>query len=294
MIDEIWECQFTIHRLVTPEPVTSESISYSSPAPPLSEDKAYTSGKVRISSSEALAESQVVARIERELVNVFALTELTKVSLEVSIPNLINKDEIEKARQPRTAYSNLRMCLGCIGKLRDYNKIPGLWDKYQKMQKKGDPELILVVSWFSRAIRSESNIDKFINAWVTFNMLYSWLTGEIKSMPKGIRGLIEKGVPDREEREDLVSKQATIIEKLSQIELLDAKGNINKVKELRKALDESASSDTILELVTIVIGDIRNHLFHGGIIDRSKEVALCAPFVIDLVSRIIKHQLNKI
>jgi hypothetical protein len=273
MIDEIWECQFTIHRLVTPEPVTSESISYSSPAPPWNEDKAYTRGKVCISSSMSLSERQVISRVERELVDVLALSELSQVSLEVSEPNLLNKDEIEKNRQPRVAFTDMRMCLGCIGRLRDSKRIPYLWEKYQEIQKEGYPELRFAILWFSRAIRSESNIDKFINAWVTFNMLYSWLTGEIKSMPKGIRCLIEKGVPDREEREDLVSKQATIIEKLSQTELLDAKGNINKVKALRKALDESASSDTILELVTIVIGDIRNHLFHGGIIDRSKKLS---------------------
>ena len=185
------------------------------------------------------------------------------------------------------------MHLSAIGILKDSENIGDVWNQLQKLHERGTPELIISNRWFLRSIRSKDRIDKFINAWVTFNMLYGWLT-EANGLSKALNGLIGKGIPPKNEREELITTHKSVLDQLSAMKLWDEQQEIDRGKKLHNVMKSAAQNDQILKAALLAIGYIRNNLFHGSIKDRSKEASLCMPFIIDLNKRIIKQQIDKL
>lgn len=293
MIPEIWECKFRIKRLIIPETLKADSINMSSPPPPWSEDKAHITGTVRISSLTPLADGEAKGLADKRIWETLAHTQLSDVEVKIFGPVFLNEGEIARSGQPRTGIKNMHLDISTIGILKDSENIGDVWNQLQKLHERGTPELRISNRWFLRSIRSKDHIDKFINAWVTFNMLYGWLTGA-NSLSKALKGLIGKGIPPKNEREDLITAHKSVLEQLSAMKLWDKRQKIDRGEKLHKVMKSAVQNDQRLEAALLAIGNIRNNLFHGSIKDRSKEASLCMPFVIDLNKRIIKQQIDKL
>lgn len=276
----IWKCKFKAKNLLTEKPVKDKSIEFFSPHFPSTEkDKDYTEGELTITSNDLNYPVKEIATNNLEVI--FALNNRVSHTFEIaeieSPPGLLPRGEMKI--EGRTT---------C--RLEGPDGIPVLWNKYQKLIKNKHQELIISIQWFMRAIKSENSLDKFINSWVTFNMLYGWLTGSYNHV-KGIKGLTGKGIPRLKQQKEIVLRHRTILEELSQMHLIDRHG-INRAEKLRNALLGGDFSAILMGAID-AIGFIRHNIFHGNLTDRTAEAERCIWPLIHLNAEIIKHQLDK-
>jgi hypothetical protein len=205
--------------------------------------------------------------------------------------------EVEAIETPPQAHRHRRSIFGSTyfyNEIVDPDKIPLLWDKYRKLLKKNKhPELNYSIQWFMRAIKSENPIDKFIYTWITFNMLFGWLTqAPIDKPVRGINELTQQNIPPFEHQKEIVSRNVKVLEELSLMKLI-GRENKDRAERLRTALKRQNTKQILVGAVE-AISHIRNHIFHGSIEDRAKEAGRCVGVLIHLNAEIIKHQLNKI
>jgi hypothetical protein len=172
-------------------------------------------------------------------------------------------------------------------------ELPRLWNKYHRLIKKNNSELMRSLQWFMRSIKSDDAIDKFINSWITFNMLYSWIAkvnGE--DHHKGIRGLLGKGIPSSTTQRQIIARHTDILNDISQM-TLTGRDNKDRGQNLKAALSNNTSQEILIALIN-AIAIIRHTIFHGSIKDRSNEAERCIWPLLDLNAEIIKHQLERI
>lgn len=278
----IWKCKFKAKNLLTEKPVKDKSIEFFSPHYPSTEkDKDYTDGELTITSNDldypvkeiATNGLEIIFALNNHVSHTFEITEIESPPGLFRLPGIKMKIEGYLTRR-----------------LKDPDGIPVLWNKYQKLIKSNPQELTRSIQWFMRAIKSENPIDKFIYNWITFNMLYGWLTGTYNHV-KGIKGLTGKGIPRLKQQEEIVLRHRTILEGLSQMHLIDRHG-INRAEKLRNALSGGDFSAILMGAID-AIGFIRHNIFHGNLTDRTAEAERCIWPLIHLNAEIIKHQLNK-
>lgn len=278
-----WKYKFTIKHLLTEHPIENTFIEFCSPHFPSTEkDKDYTVGTLTVSLDSLNYHVEDI--ITEGLKTVIALNNHITLPIEIFkiesppgiLPGMTMKSE---------GYSSYPF--------KEPENIPNLWDKYRKLieNKTKYQELTLSIQWFMRSIKSNNPIDKFINSWITFNMLYGWLTGACNHV-KGIKGLTGKGIPRLGQQDKITLEHKTILKDLSTRSLID-RHKIDRTKKLRSAIS-GGDSKKILEGAIEAIGFIRHNIFHGSFKDRTIEAERCIWPLIHLDAEIIKHQLNEI
>ena len=282
MSNYIWKIKFKIDHLLTDRPIKDNSIEFFSPHFPSTEkDKDYTEGGLTISLPNL---SYSVKEIVTEgLRTVIALT--NQINLPVEVINIESPPGVGPGiKMQFSGYQSFP--------IRESEKIPYFWNKYQKLIENNYQELSYSIQWFMRAIKAEDSTDKFIYSWITFNMLYGWLT-QARSHVKGIRGLIGKGIPGLNRQEEIVTRNKTILEGLSQMNLIDKTHSIDRAANLIRALQRRDASEVLVGAIE-AIGFIRHNIFHGNQSNRTAEAARCIWPLIYLDAEIIKQQLEQI
>jgi len=282
MSNYIWKIKFKIGHLLTDHPIKDGSIEFFSPHFPSTEkDKDYTEGQLTISLSNL--NYSVKEIVTEGLRTIIALT--NHVNLPVEIINMESPPGVLPVPQIRlSGYSSFP--------IKESERIPYLWSKYQKVVGNNHQELAYSIQWFMRAIKAEDSIDKFIYSWITFNMLYGWLA-QIRSHVKGIKCLIGKGIPRLNRQEEIVTRNKMILEGLSQMNLIDKIHNIDRAANLISALQRQNASEILIGAIE-AIGFIRHNVFHGNQSNRTAEAERCIWPLIHLNAEIIKQQLEKI
>lgn len=283
MCNYTWKYKFKVENLLVDQPIKGRNIEFNSSHFPRTEkNKDYTEGELIIKLDSLKYSVQEVVTEGLELI--FALN--NHVTLPIHIEKLESPPglmpSIEVRGEAHTTFN-----------IKEAEKIPELWNKYQKLLKNNCQELTYSIRWFMRAIKSENPIDKFIYSWITFNMLYSWLTNAPSDdHRKGIRGLTGKGIPSRTKQNEIILRHNEILKNLSRINLIDS-CRIDRAKNLRDSLP-TKDSQKILEGAIEAIGFLRHNIFHGSLKDRTGEAERCTWPLIHLNSEIIKHRLNKL
>lgn len=283
MSNYIWKVKFKIAHLLADHPIKDELIEFFSPHFPSTEkDKDYTEGQLTISLNNL---NYSVREIVTEgLRTVIALT--NQINLPVEI--------IDIEAPPGILTGLFVTGSGYISyPIRESEKIPYLWNKYQKLLSNNYRELSYAVQWFMRAIKAEDSIDKFIYCWITFNMLYGWLA-QTRNHISGIKGLTGKGIPKLSRQKDIVSRNQDILKELSKMILLDERNNnIDRAENLRKALEGQVATEILIGAIES-IGFIRHNIFHGNLSNKTAEAKRCIWPLIHLNAEIIKQQLEKL
>jgi hypothetical protein len=286
MNNYVWKIKFRIDHLLTERPIKDGSIEFFSPHFPSTEkNKDYTEGKLTISLSNLNYSAKEI--VTEGLRTVIALT--NHVNLPVEVINIESPPGVSPcSRMEGSGHTSFLV--------KESERIPYLWNKYQKLISNNYRQLSYAVQWFMRAIKAEGAIDKFIYSWISFNMLYGWLA-QTRNHIKGIKGLLGKGIPSLSSQEDIVSSNKKILEELSRIALLDAcnicNNSIDRAEKLRKALQGKDAKEILIAAIE-AIGFIRHNIFHGNLSDRTAEAERCIWPLIHLDAEIIKHQLEKI
>ena len=284
MSSYIWKIKFRIDHLITDRPIKDDSIPiefFSPHFPSTEKDKDYTEGELTISLTNL---SYSVKEIVTEgLRTVIALT--NQINLPVEIINIESPPGVSPGiKMQFSGYQSFP--------IRESEKIPYLWNKYQKLIENNYKELNYSIQWFMRAIKAEDSTDKFIYSWITFNMLYGWLA-QARSHVKGIKGLIGKGIPRLGRQEEIVKRNKTILEGLSQMNLIDKTHGIDRAANLIRALQRRDASEVLVGAIE-AIGFIRHNIFHGNQSNRTAEAERCIWPLIYLDAEIIKQQLEQI
>ena len=282
MNNYIWKVKFKIDHLLTDHPIKDEFIEFFSPHFPSTEkDKDYTEGQLTISLSSL--NYSVKEIVTEGLRTVIALT--NQINLPV---------EIIKIESPPGVSPGIKIQLSGYQSfpIKESEKIPYFWNKYQKLIENSHQELNYSIQWFMRAIKAEDSNDKFIYSWITFNMLYGWLA-QTRSHVKGIKGLIGKGIPRLNRQEEIVTRNKTILEGLSQMNLVDKTCGIDRAANLIRAIQRRDASEILMGAIE-AIGFIRHNIFHGNQSNRTAEAERCIWPLIHLDAEIIKNQLDKI
>jgi hypothetical protein len=277
-----WKIKFKIDHLLTDRRIRDRSIEFFSPHFPSTEkDKDYTEGELTISSSNL---NYPVREIVTEgLRTIIALT--NHVNLPVEIINIEYPPGVSPGMKMQAS--------GHVSfPIKESEKVPYFWNKYQKLIENSHSELNSSIKWFMRAIKAKDPIDEFIYSWITFNMLYGWLA-QTRSHVKGIKGLIGKGIPRLDRQEEIVTRNKTILEGLSQMNLVDNIHNVDRSANLNQALQRRDTSEILIGAIE-AIGFIRHNIFHGNQSDRTAAAERCIWPLIHLDAEIIKNQLDKL
>ena len=282
MTDYLWKCKFKFNNLLVEYPVKGETIEFNSPFFPSTEKgENYTEGQLSIkwNSSDFSVKDVVSDGLEV----IFALTNRVYVPCDVEITD----------SPPRLIGYSGHMSAYSTYNVNEANKIPQLWHNYNQLLTNKCLELTSSIRWYMRAIKADDPIDKFIYAWITFNMLYGWLTDAAgDNHKKGIKGLMGKGIPKIAKQKEIVSRNDSIFLGIAQNNLTDRHG-IDRAKELRDSLSTN-NPTKILEGAIEAIGFIRHNIFHGSLVDKTNEAERCIWPLMHLNSEIIKQKLLKI
>jgi hypothetical protein len=286
MSNYIWKIKFKIDHLLTERPIKDASIEFFSPHFPSTEkDKDYTEGELTISLSNLNYSAKEI--VTEGLRTVIALT--NHVNLLVQIISIESPPGVLPSLKMEGSSHSSPL-------LKEAERIPHLWDKYQMLISNNYRELSYAVQWFMRAIKAQDSIDKFIYSWISFNMLYGWLA-QTRNHIKGIKGLLGKGIPNLRSQKDIVSGNQKIFEELSRMTLLDAcnlyNKNVDRAEKLRKALQGRDAKEILIAAIE-AIGFIRHNIFHGNLSNKTAEAERCIWPLIHLNAEIIKNQLEKI
>jgi len=195
MIDEIWDCPFKIRNLLYISNRTREEIGETKINDLITfsaskyERGDLLKGKIKIVSKSGYSPIEIRRRA-REIL--YFLIELTREQIgggfgtfdvkpfvEIEEPELIN---VERGHR---CHPGIKAALSFIrANAETLTKMTNIFNKYNKLQSE-DSAAKLAIRWFVKSISSPNPIDNFISSWITFNMLYGWLTGAINHV-KGI------------------------------------------------------------------------------------------------------------
>lgn len=263
------------------ETIPDAFVNVSPHFPSTEKDKDYTEGELTISLTNL--NYSVKEIVTEGLRTVIALTNY--VNLPVDIINIESPPGVSSGlKMQGSGYSSFS--------IRESERIPYLWSKYQKVLGNNHQELAYSIQWFMKAIKAEDPTDKFIYSWITFNSLYGWLA-QSRSHVKGMKGLIGKGIPNLNRKREIVTENKMILEGLSQMNLMDIIHNIDHAANLVGALQRQDALEILIGAIE-AIGFIRHNIFHGSQSNRTAEAERCIWPLIHLNAEVIKHQLEKI
>lgn len=311
MIDEIWECKFQIRGLVPLKfaGVNSDIISFKNS---MEENISFIAGKIKITSKAYSSKNYVLNQAVKDLKFVFGLSMGKLVGNISNIENnieiyfeikvldaiLVNKNELKRIGQRYSTSQNFRYAVhASVRMLKDPQNISYLLSLWNNNQEKFPQEFKKSIDWYIETIDKHNIIDRFIYAWINFEMLYGWKT-KATTVDKGFKGLIGNNLPPEQKRKSLVDNSTEIIELLSKkLMPYQDRTNGNEIKDRGKDLQkafQSQHTDLILEKMIKAISWVRNHIFHGKTEDKTKEVKLISSFIIEFNSKIIEQLLKQI
>ena len=282
MTDYLWKLKFKFNNLLVESPIKEKTFEFNSPFFPSTEkEKNFTEGLLSIEWDSS--DFSIKYIVKEGLEAIFALTNRVYVPCNVEItdspPGLIG---ISGNMSAYTTYN-----------VNDANQIPQLWHNYNLLRNNNCLELTSSIRWYMRAVKADDPIDKFIYAWITFNMLYGWLTDAAgDNHKKGIKGLLGKGLPSIKKQREIVNRNDSIFSVIAQKNLIDRYG-IDRAEELRNSLPTN-NPTRIIEGAIDAIGYIRHNIFHGSLVDKTNEAKRCIWPLLHINSEIIKQKLLKI
>lgn len=292
MITYKWHARFTISNLLSNGPQKSDLIAFDSE--PTDDGGHRVGGNATFESSQPMPKDEALLKTQSELQVLFSLDLRSAYEIVIEEFNLVNEEELLTAGQSIVNVADVGGFMTITGQLRSPNDLPEVWAKLQKARESNVTEILLPIRWFLRAAQAKDFLDQFINSWVAFEALYSRYVSGRTSAYKGVHGLISNDVPIQVERSSLVASHRGIVDALSKLTIIDHRRREDKGQILKDAIAAKEDDDSIFEKTFLAISTIRNYLFHGNLQDRSKDAKLCWPLVIDLDSRIIKHELSKL
>ena len=137
----------------------------------------------------------------------------------------------------------------------EVNSIEDVYSKVSKNKQKGILEYILKIN----NIKTNRDVEQFFYQWVSFNIIYSDLSGEANNK-LGINQFSQK-YPIDDQLKDTLSKHKKLIEEFTKTKWKDKK------EDLSKKLKESISQNNDREVwkyTLLCVYQIRNKLFHCG------------------------------
>jgi hypothetical protein len=294
MINEIWQCEFEVERLNSRFDVAGESLSlrsWKSPDPSLT-DRVH--GNAVISSGTSLLSDQVINKMSEGLEAVFSLEQRFFSSVKAQNPVLVNAEALGAAGQARQEAANMPVFMNITGVVEMPWAIMDLWEQYQSAVIAGRDEITVPIRWFVRSVKAGDSVDRFMNAWVTFEMLYNGLVGPASDVPHGVRLLLRNDIPTRIKRDLAVSRHVGELRQLGHFSLIKPGRTTDWGQELKNAIESNSGADRILEKAIRAMSVVRNGLFHGDRQARDAELSYCVPFLIEVNSRIIKCALEQL
>lgn len=282
MADYLWKCKFKFDNLLVEQPVKGSTIEFHSPFfPSTAKGKNYTEGQLSIKWNSSDYSVKNVVNDSLEII--FALSNRIYVPCHVEITD----------SPPGLIGLSGQMSAYTTNNLNEAEKIPKLWHKYSLLLANESMELKSSIRWYMRSIKADDPIDKFIYAWITFNMLYGWLTEAAgDNHKKGIRGLTGKGIPSIKKQKEIVTRNSSILTGIAQNNLTDRHA-VDRAKNLRNSLATN-NSTKILDGAIEAIGFIRHNIFHGSLVDKTNEAERCIWPLMHLNAEIIKQKLFEI
>ncbi len=313
MIDEKWKCIFIIKNLLlASHPYSTKNINSDNlkmecvvEANNKNQPSGYIKGEIIIN-VKSLAEKN---RIYKQAVeNLFTLIGLVYVriggikfrlidpKIDILDIKLLNEEELRSSGQQTYAdikgYHEAEFVT--VSYIEVSKEVVELYDKIIGLDENANKELKLSIRWFYNSVTTANQLDKFINAWITFSLLYGWIA-QTPSLYKGIEALINNSCPDINERSAFISKYLNDIKIISGYHLCsNYRGRqVDHAQELRQAI-ASNNTDEIFKKTFMAIGNVRNHLFHGDLVDKSNEAKLVSPLVTEVNAMIIKNKLSQL
>lgn len=132
---------------------------------------------------------------------------LIEPKVEVFDIKLINEEEIRNKNQ-RThtdIKGHYEAEIIAVSYIENSNEISNIYNKLTLIDENIHKELKLSMRWFYQSVITSNQLDKFINAWLTFSMLYGWIA-QNSALKNGIDKLIENSCPDENERKRYIQK----------------------------------------------------------------------------------------
>lgn len=314
MIDEKWKCIFTIknvllasHPYYTPENINSDNLKmeYVIEANNKNQLSGYIKGEIIINVKPMTAKHRIYKQAVENLFTLIGLVyvrmggikfRLIDPKIDILDIELINEEELRSRGQQTHAdikgYHEAEFVTGSY--IEVSKEVAELYDKIIGLDENANKELKLSIRWFYNSVTTSNQLDKFINAWITFSLLYGWIA-QTSSLYRGIEALINNSCPDINERNAFISKYLNDIKIISDYHLCgDYQGRqVDHAQELRQAI-ASNNPDEIFKKTFMAIGNVRNHLFHGDLDDKSNEAKLVSPLVTEVNAMIIKNKLSQL
>ena len=173
--------KFVVHHLLSPEPVESEEIRFSSPHfPSTAKNEDFIEGEFLITEPD-------LRQIPNETIRL-CLESSFALSSEVYCP--IDLTQVD----PAPLSLDLNATAYCTYNLKKTNEVGEIWNHYLPLLLQDKHELHHAINWFMRSLRANDPVDKFIYAWITLNCLYGYISNA-DGHHKGIKSLIYNNIP---------------------------------------------------------------------------------------------------
>lgn len=293
MIPELWKCKFKIDDLRSARPLREDNLSFDT-------IQNQIIGSANLVSPGPLHTVSAVEIMREGLEAAFSLIHNARCQLRIEDPELANMNELIVAGQPIGGVSDFSVAIYCDRPLSMPEEVSILWEKYQSvifssLAPEEKEKILRPVRWYLRAVRSNDTMDRFINGWMTFELLLTFFSETMGSIKLRMDAFIEKkGVPSQK-RTLLVNKHTDAINSLANAGIVQRLyPHIPVSDELKAALAHHESADEIFRKTVFVIAAIRNNLFHGDIVDWTSYAQECINFVMDFNARTIRYQLEEL
>jgi hypothetical protein len=201
--------------------------------------------------------------------------------------DLINESDLPV----QTEVADFGVSFTSAAMIKDASLLMNMYNQYRKLLKTGPKELEKICSFFFKSVITNDPIEKFIYAWIAFEMYYGWRT-QARTNIKAIRALLGQGIPSTTARQELVENYGDHLSSIGFI-LKDRRGN-NRSQTLKYLITYGWPEEEILEAAILACALVRHRLFHGLFLSNVSEVQFFSPFIIHFESAIIQQALSKI
>lgn len=215
--------------------------------------------------------NEIIARNEgkRKVEQFFNCMLITKDSLEnlkpinfPRKPELLNPGDFEGV--PKTGYAEMKVSCVIVAGLEQQtlDTVTDLLAKINKLPEEKQDIISRSLRWFRKASEVEGE-DRFIYRWISFEALLGLLKKR-----RATQNLIPEFVDrflESETARKIFEKHQRAVEDLSNANLVSL-GGVQCSEQLREFLEEGAHPRAILPRATLCIFEVRNNLFHKGVV----------------------------
>ena len=293
----VWKCDFKVEGVKSGKALEGTSLNFKTIEKPIVPEgiEYETSGSATMESSiELQAEASKIMTDGLEAV--FSLINRDYCSVQMQGLDLVNRTKLEEAGVTIGGSAGFVVRVVVIRPLDSPEEVSTLWTRFEKVINLADQDLkeriLRPLHWYLRAVRSDA-MDRFINAWMTFEILLTFFGQTNGTIAKRLTPFIQKDALPASERAAIVTKYNDFAVNLTRAGICQLDGR--KVSEdLKGTISSGASSDEILSRIVFVISAVRNNLFHGDLKDWTEQAKQCNDFLLEINSKVICHQLRQI